>query len=255
MKDLHLLDIYRAVHEQVFLPIFVQDHFDTKTLVEACVQAGCKCIEYTLRRADADEMIPWIVQNYPDLHVFVGSTIDNNKIVNKLKEKHKQLLTIAELDKMGAHGFVSMMGWSLESITKYSSRCIIIPAAMTMTEALQQTGAGAHFIKMLGTDLDFAKRCRAAPTFDFCPIMITGGMTLERMKDGFAAGAMIIGSGFDLILKDQPNDISCSDISAKLKAYVDTAKATRSQIYPQLADTQNLTTDQWLKVLPHYHCF
>ena len=57
MKDLHLLDIYRAVHEQVFLPIFVQDHFDTKTLVEACVQAGCKCIEYTLRRADADEMI------------------------------------------------------------------------------------------------------------------------------------------------------------------------------------------------------
>jgi 2-keto-3-deoxy-6-phosphogluconate aldolase len=255
MNDPHIVDIYRTVHEQVFLPIFVQDALDSKTLVEACVRAGCKCIEYTLRRADADEMIPWILQNYPDLYVLVGSTIDDEKIVKKLKEKHKQLLTIAELDKMGVHGFVSMMGWILESIHKYSSRRIIIPAAMTMTEALQQTGVGAHFIKILGTDLDFAKRCRAAPTFDFCPIMITGGMNLERMKDGFAAGAMIIGSGFDLILKDQPNDISCSGISAKLKAYIDAAKAARNQIFPQLANTQNLPTDQWLKILPHYHCF
>ena len=93
-----LFDVYRSVHEQAFMPIFVQDDFDSKKLVDACVEAGCKCIEYTLRRKDADKMIPWVLEKYPDLHLIVGSTIDDEKITRKMREKHPQLLTIEKLD-------------------------------------------------------------------------------------------------------------------------------------------------------------
>jgi hypothetical protein len=51
---------HRAMHQQAFMPIFCSDAFDSKAQVEACVAAGCTVIEYTLRKSDAREMIPWI---------------------------------------------------------------------------------------------------------------------------------------------------------------------------------------------------
>src|SRR5438046_1863577 len=45
-----VFEAYRAFHDQVFMPIFVEDGYDSKLLIEACVAAGMKGIEYTLRR-------------------------------------------------------------------------------------------------------------------------------------------------------------------------------------------------------------
>jgi len=53
-----LFDAYRAFHEQGFIPIFTEDGFDSRMLIDACVAAGLKGIEYTLRKRDADTMIP-----------------------------------------------------------------------------------------------------------------------------------------------------------------------------------------------------
>ena len=44
-----LFATYRAVHEQGFLPIFTGlSANDPRVLVEGCVAAGCRVIEYTL---------------------------------------------------------------------------------------------------------------------------------------------------------------------------------------------------------------
>ena len=40
------------------MPIFGQDDFDTEVLLEGCQLAGLQVIEYTLRRADANTVIP-----------------------------------------------------------------------------------------------------------------------------------------------------------------------------------------------------
>ena len=90
----------------------LDDHFDSKTLVKACVAAGCAGIEYTLRRRDAHVMVPWIREHYPELFLLVGSTIDDDRIVTQMKKRHPQLLTLAEIDALGLDGFVSMIGWS-----------------------------------------------------------------------------------------------------------------------------------------------
>lgn len=250
-----LYKAYRAAHEQGFIPIFVKDDFNSKNLVEGCVKAGLKCIEYTQRRDDAPEMIPWISKTYPELSIMVGSLIDDEKIIKFAKKKHPHLKTVKEVSEMGVDGLISMLGFSLETIKKYCEDFIIIPTSMSVTEALQQIGAGAHFSKTLALDIPFIKRCRGAAAFDYCPMLCTGGMALETIPATVDAGGIMIASGFDLILKGQNHDISSDKIAEILKTYVDTVKTARAKKWPEMLQTSNAGKQEWLDSLPHYHPF
>lgn len=249
-----LFDAYRAFHEQGFVPIFVNDDLDSRMLVDACVEAGAKGIEYTLRRHDADKMIPWIRENYPDLYLLAGSTIDDEGIVGRLKSRHPQILTVAELDAMGVDGLVSMMAFSEESIRKYSPRRLIMPCAMNSNEAFFQIGAGAHFAKFIGPGLDVVRRCRAAPTYEYCPIMITGGMSTERIPEAVEAGAVLIGSGFDLMLQGEKNP-SMATVVRRLREFMDVTAEARARRWPEMAAAMGGDAQTWLDSLPHIHPF
>ena len=253
MKERHF-QAYRAFHEQGFIPIFVHDHFDSKVLIEASVAAGCKGIEYTLRRSDAREMIPWIRKNYPDLFLLVGSTLDNEKIVTKMRKKSPQLMTIEEVAQFGVDGFVSMLGWTTKSIQKYSPDHIVVPMAMTVNEALAQAAAGAHLIKILG-DIELVTKLRWPAAFGYCPIMVTGGMTPDRIPQAVAAGAIMTGSGFDLICKDQPADIKVPQVTRLLTGYLDAMRQARAKHHPELTAAMGGDSKTWLDALPHYHPF
>ena len=250
-----LFNAYRCMHEQGFIPIFVEDQPDPKMLIEACVQAGIGCIEYTLRCGDADKMIPWIRENYPDMYLLAGSTLDNDDIIQKAKIKHPQLLTLSELAEMGVDGFVSMVGWKLESIEKYASTHIVCPCAETVREAFLQLGAGSHFIKVLGPSMEVVKNCRKSPTFGACPVMITGGMNLERIDAAISAGAVIIGTGFDLLLKKQTPGISSGQVTDIVKQYINAVKESRAKYYPEMAEAIGRDAETWLNSLPHIHPF
>jgi|GEM_PF-1081326 len=250
-----LFAAYRAFHQQGFVPIFVDDPFDSKTLVEACVAAGCRGIEYTLRRRDAHVMIPWIREHYPDLYLLVGSTLDDDRIVARMKKRHPQLLTVAEIDALDVDGFVSMIGWSEASIRRYAPNRIVIPSAWTVNDAFFQVKAGAHFAKLLGPEIDLVKRCRMQAAFDYCPIMVTGGMTPERIPATIEAGAAMVGAGFDLILKGCPADTGIEQAAAAVKTYLQTTRQARERVYPELARAANADDASWLAALPHYHPF
>ena len=249
-----LIEAYRGAHEQGFLPIFTEDGFNSEMLVEACIEAGCRVIEYTLRRRDAHIMIPKITAAHPELIVLVGSTLDDEGIVQKLRRIHPQLLTIPELAKLDVHGFVSMLGYRLETIRRYAESHVLAVTAMTVSEALQQVGAGAHFIKLSGADLGFVRRVRSAASFDFCPVLVTGGMSAENIPSAVEAGAVLTGAGFDLILKGHSADIGKEEVAAEIRRCLSATQETRKKCWPQLAgpDADERT---WLDSLPHYHPF
>ena len=177
---------YRQVYEQAWMPIFGQDDFDTEVLLEGCRLADLQVIEYTLRRPDADTVIPTLRQRFPEAVIVAGSTIDDEKVIHQMKEKFPQLMTIAELAPF-VDGFVSMLPYSDETLEEFSSTHLCIPTAQTSGEALRQVGKGASFIKVLGPDFAFSKSLHATPTFGYCPTYITGGVTRERMLEAFAA--------------------------------------------------------------------
>jgi 2-keto-3-deoxy-6-phosphogluconate aldolase len=148
-----------------------------------------------------------------------------------------------------------MLGWTEHSVRKYAPTHVIMPTAMTVTEALLQTSWGAHFQKLMGTDIGFIKRCRGDAAFDYCPIIVTGGQTPATIPATIQAGAMMIGTGFDLTLKGQPADVGVPKITEVMKQYLQVSQQARAQTWPDLAKTDAGPKQAWLDALPHWHPF
>ena len=243
---------YRKVYEQAWMPIFGQDDFDTEVLLEGCRLANLQVIEYTLRRLDANTVIPTLRERFPEAVIVAGSTIDDEAVIRQMQEKYPQLMTIAELMPY-VDGFVSMLPYSDATLEKYSATHLCIPTAQTGGEALRQMGKGAAFIKVLGPDFSFSKSLHAAPTFGYCPTYITGGVTRERMSEAFAAGNVLCAAGFDVVLKgENPETITPERVAELLRSFVKTAKAARAEVNPQLGNMEMLSDDEFLSVLPNY---
>ncbi len=251
-----LLKKYRTLYNQCFVPIFVHDGFDTEILLKGIELAGINVIEYTLRREDASIVVPALKERFPHMTVCTGSNIDSDKIINNMKRLYPQLMTMSQMEECGVDGFVSMLPFTDETIQKYAQSHILIPSASTPGEALRQVIAGATFIKMAGGDLQLIKTAKASPTFGYCPLFITGGVTPERMEEVYKAGAVLTASGFDLILKGiDPKTLTAEIVAEKLLHFVNTAKAARKAAYPQLADIESMSDEEFLNIVPHYHPF
>ena len=250
-----LIETYRAVHEQAFVPLFVNDDRDSHLLVEACVEAGCRVIECTQRRKDAPTLIPWIRRQFPQLHILAGSTLDDDVMVHQTRRRHPQVRTLDELVDMGVDGFVSLVGWQPDCIRKYAATHLVIPAAMTVNEAYQQSVAGAHFIKLIGPELGLVRLCRNDAAFGFCPIFLTGGMTTERIPEAMAAGVMVVGSGFDLMLKGSPTTLPAKGVAQVVRAYLNVTREAKRKAWPALARAEGTELPAWLEALPHNHPF
>jgi len=247
-----LFEKYRKVIHQAFIPIFVKDSFDTEVLLEGCRLAGVEVLEYTLRREDAHLVIPTLKNRFPDTLVFSGSTIDSECIVAQMKGKFPQLMSLRELAPY-VDGFVSMLPYTDETLGAYHDTHILIPSAETSGEALRQMRAGASFIKVCGPDFSFSKALHAAPVFGYCPTFITGGVRQERIAEAFEAGNILCAAGFDVILKGlDPNTLTPEETAQRLKLYIDTAKAERAKLLPQLAAAVAMTDQEFAQALPHY---
>ncbi|MBN4074026.1 hypothetical protein JYT61_00535 [bacterium AH-315-E10] len=250
-----LLKHYRNVHQQAFMPIFVDDGRDHRKEVEACVEAGMTAIEYTLRCPDSKEIIPWIVKTFPELTLVIGSTIDNDKIRNHCKIRYPQQMSLDELADLGVHGFVSMLPFSEQTLQKWSPTHLTMPIAVTHYEAYMTVCAGAHFAKMNGPTHDDLKKARAAAAFDYAPILFTGGQTQDTIPDTFAAGAACVATGFDLTLKDMNDDPEVSAIADRMREYLSVSQDAQATCHPELAANKDADDATWLASLPHYHPF
>lgn len=227
-------ETYQQLLNQGFIPIFVKDDFDSWMLIDACVDAKVKIIEYTLRREDAHSIIPEIKKRHPDLKILVGSTLDNNQIIRQQQQKNnQQLLTLDELAPY-VDGFVSMFKYSYETLERFRVTHLLIPSAYTPNEAYELMINGAHLVKMLGSDLALVKQVMSAPSHGFCPIFVTGGATLERIPEIVNLGVVGVGSGFDLLLKNQPDDIAKDEIVKIIWQYLQVTQNAINIKYPTL---------------------
>lgn len=247
----NLFKNYRKVFEQAWLPLFVKDDYDTGMLLEACRLAGIQVLEYTLRREDAKDVVPTLKERFSGV-VLMGSTIDSAPVVEQLKEKYPQVMSIDELAPY-VDGFVSILPYSDETLRKYGKTHICIPAAETGGEALRQVNSGAAFIKVVGPDFSFSKSLHSAPTFNYCPTYITGGVTRERMNDAFAAGNVLCASGFDVVLRgEDPAFLTAQRVAELITSFVETAKAARAEVFPGLKNLEQLSDEAFVKALPNY---
>jgi len=173
-------------------------------------------------------------------------------VVTQMRGKNPQLMTVDEVAPY-VDGLVSMLPYSDKTIEKYKDSHIIIPTSQTSGEALRQIAAGATFIKVCGPDFSFSKSLHAAPTFNYCPTFITGGVTIERMHEAYEAGNVLTAAGFDLILKgEDAKALTPQRVCDRLLTFINTAKKARAEVYPELKGIDKMTDDEFIVALPNY---
>jgi 2-keto-3-deoxy-6-phosphogluconate aldolase len=193
--------------KQGFLPILINDSYDAVFLAECCLNASAKAIEITCRRNNVVNEIKNIKRLFPELHILVGSVVDNGPLMKKLQEKRPDFPSIEQLIDIGIDGFVSAMPLKIKTIQKYSRTHLIAPGVLTPKDAVETLEAGACFAKFF--DLQFRGEenyltlLNSAPFYGLLDIFVTGGITLNKIKPYKKAGAKLLGSGFDIILKDK----------------------------------------------------
>lgn len=247
-----LFNAYRKLIAQAWIPIFVDDDFDTEILLEGCRLARLDVIEYTLRRRDANRVVTTLKSRFPETVILMGSTVDADEIVEERKSRFPQLMTLSQLAPY-VDGFVSMLPFSDETLRTYKDTHLCIPTADGGGEALRQVKSGAAIIKVLGPDLSLSKRLHALPTFNYCPTYVTGGITEARMEEVFAAGNILCATGFDVLLKGiEPSALTPALVAERIRAFVDSAKEARDRMYPALRDSEKLSDEEFRKALPNY---
>jgi 2-keto-3-deoxy-6-phosphogluconate aldolase len=109
---------------------------------------------------------------------------------------------------LGADGLVSFMGFRPETYARYGAKVLMIPGVKTYNEALGQLELGADFIKFPGNSPWGAGLLSSAlsATHGLFPVLVTGGCTLEKIAEFIKSGAVLLASGFDVILKSKALD-------------------------------------------------
>ena len=255
-----LAERYCIVHRQGFMPIFVSDSFDAVRLAEAAVAAGAAAVEITCRRKNVADEIRRVRKALPDLIIVVGSVVDDGPMLDFLRRRRPDMPSIAELASLGIDGVVSMMPLSLKTVAEYSATHIVIPGVETLTEAVQAVEAGAHFAKLFSTGpLGEHKRvatATCAATHGLPPIFVTGGVTLEKIEPYVAAGAAMLGSGWDMLLGEHYAQMQSKPdtaaLTAALRRFLDEMAAARAK---HLTMPTGGTQEEYLRAIPHYHPF
>lgn len=107
-------------------------------------------------------------------------------------------------------------------ITKRNN-CLSIPGAMTPSEILQGYNYGADAIKIFPSGALGASYLKDIQgPYPFIPLIPTGGINLENIKDYFEKGAIAVGLGNSLVNQFSINDIE--NLTIKAKQYIDIVK-------------------------------
>ncbi|NLF30097.1 MAG: hypothetical protein GX591_04320 [Planctomycetes bacterium] len=255
-----LRDHYLTVLRQGFVPIWVADGFDAVLLAEAAVAAGAGAVEITCRRSTVRDDIRRVRRRFPELTVLAGSLVDDGPLFDHLRRRRPDMPSIAELADLGVHGLVSAMPLSEATLARYAATHLLMPGVETLADAVRALEAGAHFAKFFtASATGEAARVRtltSAPTHGLLPVFVTGGVTLATVAPYVAAGAALLGSGWDVLLGPCYQQLQAKSdlttISLALRAFLDASRDARRAHNAPMLHPDDATL---LAQVPFHHPF
>ncbi len=185
--------VQQSIIDQGIVPVFNHDNLATALrVVKACYKGGMRVFEWTNRGHRAVELFPKLIktirQDCPDLHLGVGSIVDDKTAVRYIG--------------FGADFLVSpILDPDLSAIAR-EHKMLWIPGCGTATEIHQAQKWGAGLVKVFPGDVlgpGFVKSVLAPMPWSM--IMPTAGVTTDRdnLSSWFAAGVKCVGIGSKLL--------------------------------------------------------
>lgn len=178
-------------------------------LGQAIIDGGIKFMEITMNTAGAETMIMEWRKNFADqAYVGAGTVID-------LEHAERAIAAGAQ--------FLISPNLDVEAI-KYAQQHNIPmwPGVMTPTEIIAAMKAGVDAVKlfpMASLGVNYLREIRGP--IDQFPIIATGGVKLDNIRDYFAAGANAVGMGGKLVDLQLAREGKFDEITACIKQYIE----------------------------------
>ncbi len=185
-------------------------------IIDACIEGGVAAIEITFTVPGAHKIIEDLASKYTsgDIILGAGTVLD------------PETARIAILS--GAQYIVSP-NVNLDTI-KLCNRYQVpsMPGAMTIREILDAMEAGADIIKIFPGNLFGPSIIKSVlGPIPQAPMMPTGGVSIETVKDWIEAGAVAVGAGSSLTKGSKTGDYAA--ITATAKEFLKRIKEARGE--------------------------
>lgn len=179
-------DVLERIRREKLIPVVrTDDTDDARKAIEILAKCGIKIFEITLTVPNAVELIA----EFGDTDILIGAgTVLNKEQTGKCIEA-------------GAK-FIVSPAFNLETVEFCREKeVVVMPGSLTPTEVLAAWNAGADCVKVFPCDvMGGAKYLKTLKTlFPHIEMMPTGGVSCETIADLFAAGAIAVGVGADLV--------------------------------------------------------
>ena len=188
---MRLLDHILA--NQVIAIIRGADPDEVLNIVQALKRGGIRCLEITINSPNALSVIEKLCDHFEDqLLIGAGTVLDSETARSAILAGARFIISPTCNRKV------------IRTTRRYG--CVSIPGAFTPTEILQAYEYGGDIVKVFPAILGPAYLKEIRGPLGQIPLMPTGGVSLENIKEFKEAGAVAFGIGSALVSSRQPVD-------------------------------------------------
>lgn len=205
VKELGLLAVIRGPSPEL-----------TVKMVDALVVGGVLGIEITYSTPNAEEVVKTLASKYQDqILLGMGTLTDPRQADAALAAGAKFIVSpICEpelVKSMVASGLLTMAG------------------ALTPTEVFQAYSLGADVVKVFPGSLGGPAYIKALKgPFPYIPLMPTGGVSADNVKDWFSAGVVAVGAGSELCPPTLAKEGQFDEISRRAAEFMKIVRSSRN---------------------------
>ena len=205
-------DVLDRIRREKLIPVVrTDDTDDARKAIEILSKCGIKIFEITLTVPNAVMLIAEL--NDTDILIGAGTVLN--------KEQAEKCI------EAGAK-FIVSPAFNLETVEFCREKEVaVMPGSLTPTEVLTAWNAGADCVKVFPCDvMGGAKYLKTLKTlFPHIEMMPTGGVSCETIADFFAAGAIAVGVGTDLVDVKAIRKGNSQLVAEKAQKYLETVKS------------------------------
>ena len=210
--------VVSALREVGIIPVIRAPSADAAiAVVEALMQAGLTVAEITMTVPNAIEAIASVAKRFGDKVLVGAGTVTDADTARRAVDA-------------GAEFIVSpcRVPEVIDAVRR--ADVAVLPGALTPTEVLEAFRLGGDMVKVFPVQsVGGAAYLRALRgPFPDIPLVPTGGVTLDNMREMFGAGAAAVGVGTELISKDALARRDYAAIAALAAQFVAAAQQARA---------------------------
>jgi 2-dehydro-3-deoxyphosphogluconate aldolase / (4S)-4-hydroxy-2-oxoglutarate aldolase len=210
-------EVIARIRECGVLPVIrASSAEEARSIIDAIAAGGVTTIEVTMTVPNAVDLIGKLSKEREDLLIGAGSVLDPE--------------TARECINAGAK-FIISPATNFETIEYCNDKEIVVmPGALTPTEILNATEAGADIVKVFPADaMGGAKYLRSlkAP-MPHLKLIPTGGVNQSTAGEFIRAGAEAIGIGTDLVDLHAIREGRAGEITDAARKYLEIVRAERT---------------------------